>query len=194
MSVYTKLATIQSELKAPKNQYNSFGRYSYRSAESILEAVKPLLKKHKVMMTLDDEIINIGERYYIKAMATLYDLNDDSHLTVSALARESAAKKGMDDSQITGATSSYARKYCLNGLFLLDDSKDTDTDEFVVEAENRMNKTRESKLQILLKLCKTHGIDMKTWLHQNGKSTVDELTCADIERMIKTIEKKCSNH
>ena len=185
MSIYTKLATIQNELKAPKNQYNSFGRYSYRSAESILEAVKPLLKKYSVMMTLDDEVMNIGERYYIKAVATLYDLEDDSHLTVSASARESEAKKGMDDSQLTGATSSYARKYCLNGLFLLDDSKDADTNEF----HDEINVDTKKSLTSLKTICKKRGIDFEAWIGRYNK-TEDDLTPLDIRNMLKTLERQ----
>ena len=118
------------ELKAPKNLYNSFGKYKYRNAEGICEAVKPFLKKYNVVLTLQDDVICIGERIYIKATAKLSDCESSEYFTAEALARESAEKKGMDDSQITGTASSYARKYALNGLFLLDDTKDADTDEF----------------------------------------------------------------
>jgi len=124
-----KLSAIQAELKAPKGQYNSFGKYKYRSAEDILEAVKPICFKHKAVLVVTDDLFNIGDRYYIKAIATLYDLDSDSFISVSANAREDADKKGMDGSQITGAASSYARKYALNGLFNIDDTKDADTDE-----------------------------------------------------------------
>ena len=123
-----KLLAIQTELKAPKNQYNSFGKYKYRSAEDILEAVKPLCKKHDCVLTLSDELVNIGDRYYIKATARLHD--DTVIGEVTAYAREEESKKGMDGCQITGTASSYARKYALNGLFLIDDTKDADTDEY----------------------------------------------------------------
>ena len=119
-----QLIEIQSELKAPKNQRNSFGNYNYRSAEDILEAVKPLLKNHECHLTISDEIILIGDRYYVKAEATL--TSKDEHISVSAFAREESTKKGMDSSQITGSASSYARKYALNGLFCIDDTKDAD--------------------------------------------------------------------
>ena len=126
-----KLAVIQSELKAPKGQYNSFGKYKYRSAEDILEAVKPLLLEAKCVLTLGDEIVMVGDRYYVKATATIRDCDSDNAISVSAFAREDNEKKGADLSQLTGACSSYARKYALNGLFCIDDTKDADTNQFV---------------------------------------------------------------
>lgn len=122
---YVRLAEIQRTLNAPKGQYNSFGKYHYRSCEDILEGVKPLL--NGLFLSISDEIVLIGDRYYVKATATITD-GETTH-SASAMAREAVDKKGMDDAQITGATSSYARKYCLNGLFGIDDSKDADTDE-----------------------------------------------------------------
>ena len=127
MEIYKKLMGIQTKLKAPKSQRNSFGNYNYRSCEDILEAVKPLLDEFKVALTIKDEIILIGERYYIKATATLIDIDTGDTTETSAYARESAEKRGMDSSQVTGATSSYARKYALNGLFAIDDNKDADS-------------------------------------------------------------------
>ena len=137
MEFKEKLQKIQCELKAPKNLYNKFGSYNYRNAEGICEAVKPMLEKYKLVLTLNDEIVLIGERYYIKAYATISDVESDKSIFVSAFARESETKKGMDDSQITGTASSYARKYALNGLFLLDDTKDADSDEFHKAAEKK---------------------------------------------------------
>ncbi len=119
------LAQIQSELKAPKGQRNTFGKYNYRSCEDILEAVKPLLTERGLVILITDDIVQIGERYYVRATATIYD-SEGSFISNSALAREEDVKKGMDASQITGATSSYARKYALNGLFAIDDTKDAD--------------------------------------------------------------------
>lgn len=119
------LAQIQSELKAPKGQRNSFGKYNYRSCEDILEAVKPLLKERGLVILITDDIVQIGERYYVRATATIYD-SEGSCISNSALAREELKRSGMDASQITGATSSYARKYALNGLFAIDDTKDAD--------------------------------------------------------------------
>ena len=119
-----ELIEIQSELKAPKNQRNTFGNYNYRSAEDILEAVKPLLKKHSCHLTISDEMIQLGDRYYVKATATLS--KDADSISTTAYAREEENKKGQDSSQTTGSTSSYARKYALNGLFCIDDTKDAD--------------------------------------------------------------------
>lgn len=124
--LHKKLWTIQKTLNAPKSQRNNFGGYNYRSAEDILEAVKPLLQN--ITLTVSDEIVLIGERYYVKATATLSDGEDA--IAVTAYAREEENKKGMDASQLTGATSSYARKYALNGLFCIDDAKDADTDAY----------------------------------------------------------------
>lgn len=124
--LYEKLNKIQTELNCPKNQYNNFGNYKYRNCEDILESLKPLLKKHKCLVTLNDDLMLIGERYYIKATATISDVESEDKIEQSAFAREPLGKKGMDEAQITGSTSSYARKYALNGLFLIDDNKDAD--------------------------------------------------------------------
>ena len=132
MTIKEKLMHIQHELKAPKNLRNNFGGYNYRNAESILEALKPLLVKYGATVTITDTVEEIGGRIYIKATATIYDAENPSlmPLGVEAYAREAETKKGMDDAQITGATSSYARKYALNGLFLLDDTQDVDTEAY----------------------------------------------------------------
>ncbi|EGO1326262.1 recombinase [Escherichia coli] len=124
--LHKKLWTVQQTLNAPKNQRNNFGGYNYRSAEDILEAVKPLLQS--ITLTVSDEIVLIGNRYYVKATATLSDGEDE--IAATAYAREEESKKGMDASQLTGATSSYARKYALNGLFCIDDARDPDTDAY----------------------------------------------------------------
>ena len=125
-----KLLKVQAELKAPKGQYNSFGKYKYRSCEDILEAVKPHLEKQKLVLTLTDEVLEISGRFYVKSTATILDAESDNVISNSicseAYAREDETKKGMDGSQITGGASSYARKYALNGLFLIDDTKDAD--------------------------------------------------------------------
>lgn len=127
ISILTKLQKIQSDLKAPKNQYNSFGKYKYRNCEDILEALKPLLNLHGCALTINDKVEKVDDRYYIVAKSTLFCIETGEHITTEGLARESKDKKGMDDSQITGSTSSYARKYSLNGLFLIDDTKDADS-------------------------------------------------------------------
>lgn len=127
MSVYNKLIKIQTELKAPKGQFNSFGKYKYRNCEDILEALKPVLLKNKATIFLNDNIELIGDRFYIKATVTLVDIETGENITSSAFAREEESKKGMDGSQVTGASSSYARKYALNGMFAIDDTKDSDS-------------------------------------------------------------------
>lgn len=149
MNIYEKLIEVQNELKAPKNQRNNFGGYNYRSCEDILEAVKPILKDNGLTLFLTDDIVNIGNRYYIVAIATLIDLETGEKLTTQANARESEIKKGMDDSQITGTASSYARKYCLNGLFLIDDTKDADTDEYKKITDSR--KLNQKEIDVLTK-------------------------------------------
>ena len=131
LTLHEKLMHIQHELKAPKNLRNNFGGYNYRNAESILEALKPLLVKYGATVTITDTIENIGGRIYVKATATIYDSDASTMpIGVEAYAREAETKKGMDDAQVTGATSSYARKYALNGLFLLDDTQDVDTEAY----------------------------------------------------------------
>lgn len=145
MAISDKLTQIQTEIKAPKNLYNSFGKYKYRNAEGICEAVKPYLAAGKCSLTLADTIEAIGGRVYVKATATLVDNESGESVTVSAYAREAEEKKGMDDAQVTGATSSYARKYALNGLFLLDDTKDPDTDEYRNEKEEKQKAEQDKK-------------------------------------------------
>ena len=138
MAIVEKLLSVQTELKAPKGQYNSFGKYKYRSCEDILEAVKPLLAKYKSSITVSDDLVQIGNRIYVKATARFLDA-EVAGLSIenTAFAREPDTKKGMDESQITGTASSYARKYALNGLLLIDDTKDADTDENRNEREGR---------------------------------------------------------
>ena len=131
-----RVMALQSELKAPKSQTNKFGGYKYRSCEDILEAVKPLLKKYSMVLTIGDELINCSGRYYICATATLRDTESGEAIQNSAYAREAAEKKGMDEAQLTGTTSSYARKYALNGLFCIDDTKDADTDEYAARTSS----------------------------------------------------------
>ena len=127
MNVYEKLMTVQTKLRAPKGQYNSFGKYSYRSCEDILEALKPLLGEVGAIVNVTDEIKLIGDRYYVEATASFIDTETGERMIAKASAREAEVKKGMDDSQVTGSVSSYARKYALNGLFAIDDNKDADS-------------------------------------------------------------------
>ena len=152
---------IQTQIKAPKNLYNSFGKYNYRNAEGICEAVKPFLEKENVSLILVDDMVAIGNRYYLKATARLLDNENNESIEVSAFAREPEQKKGMDESQITGTASSYARKYALNGLFLLDDTKDADTDEYHNQTayqqanENKTTVTSEQVGKLKLEMIRT---------------------------------------
>ena len=127
MIIYERLSKVQRELKAPKSQFNKFGNYAYRSAEDILESLKPVLAKNGLTLCISDEVVLIGDRYYIKATAGVYDIETGDVVFASALAREADERKGMDSSQVTGSASSYARKYALNGLFAIDDTKDVDS-------------------------------------------------------------------
>ena len=148
MTFKEKLLAVQTTLKAPKDQYNDFGKYKYRSCESILEAVKPLLHDNKLLLNLTDDIVAAGERIYVKATATLIDAEDTNEsITTTAFAREPEDKKGMDDSQVTGTASSYARKYALNAMFLIDDTKDADTNEHQAEVREKAKKQAQKKAE-----------------------------------------------
>ena len=163
-----KLLKAQEELKAPKGQYNSFGKYKYRSAEDILEAVKPINVRNGILLTITDEPILIGEWHYIKASATVTDGTDN--LTVTAYARESETKKGQDLSQITGTASSYARKYALKGLYLIDDTKDADTDEY----RSQGNKALKSATQAEIGNLKKEIIAFSNLMKEQGKDVKPE--------------------
>jgi len=174
------LRRIQAELKAPKGQFNKFGNYKYRSCEDILEAVKPLLAKENATLVLSDAVEHIGERFYIRSQALFKD-SEGKEAKVYAYAREPEDKKGMDGSQITGTASSYARKYALNGLFLIDDTKDADTDEYKKESEARVNKTTRPLKEVqneLKELCKVKKLDFSKICIEfkvTAKSTVKQL-------------------
>ena len=172
MGIYEKLSSIQEELKAPKNAYNSFGKYNYRSCEDILEGLKPVLKKYKATLFISDSLELIGDRYYVKAVVRLVDIETGETVENTAYAREELDKKGMDWSQVTGATSSYARKYALNGMFLIDDTKDADTDEY----QNQQNKkgAKESASDAKLNEKMKSSVD-KTLLPSGGNATPEQL-------------------
>ena len=195
MNIYEKLMNIQKELKTPKSQYNSFGKYKYRSCEDILESVKPLLEKYKVTIILTDKLEQIGERYYIRAMAILFDTESDNSIENTAYAREEETKKGMDGSQITGTSSSYARKYALNGLLLIDDTKDADTDEFT--KENNKGKTKEEpkekkitpgQLKVLSKLYT--GDNLVKLLELNKIDKLEDMSMEKANEIILKLKKK----
>ena len=191
MEFIEKIQDIQVSMKAPKDLYNTFGKYKYRNAEGILEAVKPYLKKHSLILTISDEIVNENDRYYVKATARITD--GDKSLYTTAYAREALTKKGMDDSQITGTASSYARKYALNGLFLLDDTKDADTDEYHNTEKNadtgKQNKTEkgsslkinEEQLNELKRICKEANRDESYISNSMGCKTLSDLPASKFD-------------
>lgn len=190
MKLHEKLLAIQTKLKAPKGQYNSFGKYSYRSAEDILEAVKPLNAEQGLLLTITDEIKEIGRRVYVVATATVSDGTDE--LKVSAFAREPENKKGMDESQITGATSSYARKYALNGLYAIDDNKDADTNEHKQQQENAPKKQPAQKQQQKQQQQQEQGFTEQE-LHELVEKYVRNIEALGVDRA-KLIEFVCNKH
>lgn len=194
MSILKKLLALQTELKAPKGQYNTFGKYKYRSCEDILEGIKPLLKSEKVIILLSDKIIQISNRYYVESTATIIDIETGEEKSVTALARESEDKKGMDSSQVTGSTSSYARKYALNGLLCIDDTKDSDTDEekkiMLNNDKKEKEETEEMKKEIikeLVLLVKKHNIEgekVSKYINKTfKKNTTNELNIDELDAL-----------
>lgn len=179
LNIYGKLAAIQRELKAPKGQYNSFAKYNYRSCEDILEAVKPLCVKNNATLILNDTVREISGRFYVVATATLADQESDGVVEANAYAREPQDKKGMDDSQITGMASSYARKYALNGLFCIDDTKDADTDEV-----KRQEQTPVKKGDVI---CESCGIPIKGVTCQGIRYSPDDIADKSIDRYGKRL-------
>lgn len=196
MNVYEKLMNIQAELKAPKNQYNAFGKYHYRSCEDILESLKPVLAKHQAAVTISDEIVLIGDRYYVKATATLIDVEKGDKVEVSAYAREDEQKKGMDASQLTGSTSSYARKYALNGLFAIDDTKDSDaTNKHGKEQSDKLKSNQgqltDAQLKRLYAIAYSVNIDadtVKQHVRKKFNKDVKELTKEEYDLICKGYE------
>lgn len=190
MAIYEKLLNIQSELKAPKNQTNNFGRYNYRSCEDILEAVKPILKKEKCVVIVNDEIEHVDNRFYVKATISLVDVESGEIIASSAYAREEENKKGMDSSQVTGASSSYARKYALNGLFAIDDTKDGDVTNSGEENESSASQQSLIKQQIgeILKV-KGIGFDKLTEVIKTKfkKQKFDDLTAREQQRLLTEV-------
>ncbi len=196
------LRNIQSKLNAPKNLYNKFGGYRYRSCESILEAVKPLLAEYGAEVVLTDSIVNMGDRFYVKATA-IFTCGDDQ-VIVSAFAREPASKKGMDESQLTGTASSYARKYALNGLFLIDDNKDADTDENHIEREARAEaekkedpKVNAESIKKLEMLAQEAGVEMSVICKWANVRKVEDMTmpkwasaCRKLQRTLEESKKE----
>lgn len=175
-----ELNEIQQQLRAPKGQRNAFGNYNYRSCEDILEAVKPLL--NDCSLTISDEIIHLGDRFYVKATAVLF--NDKEHVKVSALARESEIKKGMDSAQVTGAASSYARKYALNGLFAIDDTKDADTKDNSYKATQSTQQPQKNTGPML---AGDYVIQVGKKFKGQMLKTIDDLELSNFSQWISTI-------
>ena len=189
LSLIEKVVKVQAELKAPKGQYNSFGKYNYRSCEDIVEAVKPILAKYLITLNLSDELVLIGDRYYIKATAELTD--GTSTVNSVAYAREPQELKGMTESQITGTASSYARKYALNGLLAIDDTKDPDTDEFAKttgQEPKQETKVTPKQIEILNKYYQ--GDTLTKLLEMNKISKIEDLSMAKASELITKLSNK----
>lgn len=186
MSVLTEM---QNELKAPKSRYNSFGEYHYRSLEDILEAVKPILKAHDSSLIIDDNIVMLGDRYYVEATATL--TTPDGTYKVSASAREALEKKKSDVSQITGAASSYARKYALNGLFLIDDTKDADTDEYVNQQRDGNEKISTKEARVIVETIVRAGVNVEQLLKQYKVEKAEDLTVDQYAHICRRLQNEC---
>ena len=177
--VYGKLMMIQQELKAPKGQYNSFAKYNYRSCEDILEAVKPLCIKNNATLLMNDAVQEVSGRFYVVATATLIDTESGDSVSANAYAREPQDKKGMDDSQITGMASSYARKYALNGLFCIDDTKDADTDEVKRQEQKPVKKGTV--------ICESCGMPIKSVTCQGIRYSPDDISDRALDRYGKRL-------
>ena len=194
MNIYEKLTEVQNELKAPKSKYNSFGKYNYRSCEDILEAVKPILKAKRLAMTVKDDVFNIGDRFYIMATVTVFDCESEEKVTTTAYAREDADKKGMDGSQITGSSSSYARKYALNGMFAIDDTKDADSwnthDKDRTVEKKEAERATEEQIAKLRALYKGKEDKLMELLDKYGITSPVQFKRMEIQSVIDKLEAK----
>ena len=178
--ILEKIYQIQQKLQAPKSEWNDYSKFKYRSAEKILELLKPILKEENCVLTLKDDLVLIGERYYIKATAILYDVESGESLIATSFARESEVKKGMDESQITGAASSYARKYAMNGLFAIDDRKDNDSNEVV-----ELGDADELEMKSFRDTCESMGLDyQKVWKVTGKVSDISKKHLANAQRWL----------
>nr|DAG03319.1 MAG TPA: ERF superfamily protein [Siphoviridae sp. ct6rT12] len=193
MNIYEKLLNVQIELKAPKNQFNKFGGFKYRSCEDILEALKPVLSKYKLAMIITDDIITVNNRNYVKATVRLFNTEKEEFIENSAIAREEESKKGMDGSQITGASSSYARKYALNGLFAIDDTKDSDSTNTYdgVEKKSKVQEYLNSRPGMVERLTEyLTGENLERTLNHFGVKEINEMTDEQLQEATKKIFKK----
>lgn len=193
-SVYLKLVEVQSKLKSPKSQFSKFGNYAYRNCEDILEALKPLLAKVKAVVNISDEVVLVGERYYIKATVKFIDAETGDVVEASAMAREEESKKGMDSSQLTGSTSSYARKYALNGLFAIDDTKDSDTTNTHGKEDSKSNviTLTDKQLNRMYAIAKLGGYDkikVDKLINQKYNKNANEMTKAEYDNVVEGLQK-----
>ena len=183
MTVYEILNKIQSNLKVPKNHFNQFGKYSYRSCEDIVEAIKPLLSGS--VLTISDDLVFMGTRYYVKATATI--THDGQSISCSAYAREEESQKGMSAGQLTGSTSSYARKYALNGLFAIDDTKDADTTNTHDKPEGFIDK---EQIVVLIEMIEESGADLDKFMEYMKVETIDTIPKSDYKKAVAALNAK----
>ena len=193
-NVYLKLVEDQNRLKAPKNQFNKFGNYAYRNCEDILEALKPILAEVKAVVNMSDEVVLVGERYYIKATVKFIDAETGEVVEASAMAREEENKKGMDSSQLTGSTSSYARKYALNGLFAIDDTKDSDTTNTHGKEDSKSNviTLTDKQLNRMYAIAKVGGYDkvkVDRLINQKYSKKANEMTKEEYDNVVEGLQK-----
>lgn len=196
MNIYEKLLKAQVELKAPKGQYNSFGKYKYRSCEDILEALKPVLDKFKLTLFIKDDVIEVNTRNYVKATIVLVNIEKpDEIIETSALAREEETKKGMDGSQITGASSSYARKYALNGMFMIDDTKDSDSTNTHGKEEKTEAERKKEAIEIINKLADTEEKTEKVFdmIAKFNKNSLLDCSLDELKKVYTEIKKAGGN-
>ena len=189
MNIYEKLMNIQNELKAPKNLTNKFGNFKYRNCESILEALKPLLKKYRCTLKLSDELISIGNKNYIQSTARLIDLDSKDSIDNTAYAREADERKGMSEEMLTGSCSSYCRKYCLNGLLLIDDTKDIDT-ENVEELQNEAEEEYLKLIKEFNELADETKLDREALYESLGVKTNTSIPSSKLKEIIEALKKK----
>lgn len=187
MSIYSKLAKIQKDLIAPKGQRNDFGKYNYRSCEDIVKALKPLLDDNKCVCFMTNEMEQIGDRVYVKAIITLMDLESGETITTTAHAREEVEKKGMDGSQITGASSSYARKYALSGLFMIDNEKDSDATNTAAKEESGEKKATPKQVEYLKSVYK--GENLEKLLKANNITAIEDMPMSKASELIGKLKK-----
>ena len=189
MSIYTKLMNVQNELKVPKNNKNTFGNYKFRNAEDILEALKPLLKKYNATVIITDDVVTTGDRYYIKATVKFIDTETGETIETSALAREDETKKGMDSSQITGSTSSYARKYALNGLFAIDDTKDSDTTNKHLKDEPTLSDAQIKRLYTISNKAGYSADKVKNMIKQKYNKEIKQMNRSEYDNVTEGLQR-----